>query len=457
MKLSKNKTVSLNLISTILLQGMTFFTTPIFSKLLGPANYGIAAVYLTWVMLIAAVFSLQAGGAVGIAYNDFPKSEKDHYRFSIMVLIICSFLLFSIVAVPLAAFLTIEVPLVLMAVMHAFGLYCVRYLNLIYTFEFRADRNLLTAVAVSVSTIALSLALVYYLPLEINYLGRIWGQAVPYFLIGIGISCLLLKKGSACINIDYWKYTLPITMPVIFHLISNLALGQSDRVMLQKMCDNASVGIYTLAVTFSGVIQSLWNAFNNSWVAFYYEYSAKDEIEKIRKNTFNYLELFTVLVCGFILLTPEVFKIFAPKEFLPGIRFIPLFALGYLFVFFYSFPVNYEFFNKETKIIAIITAIAAALNIALNYILIKRYLIYGAVLATTIAHGFQFLLHFFAARQIKKTCFPFKLSYFLAPTAAVVACMLLFYLNINWIYRWGLAVSIGIFELRRVYVRKSIF
>lgn len=109
MKLSKNKTVSLNLMSTIVLQGLTFFTTPIFSKLLGPANYGITSVYQTWVMLLSAIFSLQAGGVVGLALNEFPKSEKHNYRFNVMILIICSFLFFSILFLFFTFFLRTDI------------------------------------------------------------------------------------------------------------------------------------------------------------------------------------------------------------------------------------------------------------------------------------------------------------------------------------------------------------
>lgn len=310
---------------------------------------------------------------------------------------------------------------------------------------------------VSVLTTFLSLVLINLYSYNTNYMGRIYGQAIPYFIIGTVISAKLLRKDECYIKFDYWKYTIPITLPIVFHVISNLILGQSDRIMLKEMCDNAAVGIYTLAATFSAVVQSLWNAFNTSWVAFYYEYSSKEEIERIRLSTFNYLEFFSVIVCGFILLSPEVFIIFAPKEFQIGIRFIPIFTLGYLFVFLYSFPVNYEFFNKQTRIIAIITMLTALINVALNYLLIRCYHIYGAVLATTIAHGIQFALHYCAAKKIKKSYFPYKIYYFIPPIIIVIFCIILFYLNINWVIRWVIALAIGLFEIRRIYIRKSIY
>ena len=48
---SANSIVSFNILSTLILQGLTFFTAPIISRMLGADNYGIAAVYVTWVSL----------------------------------------------------------------------------------------------------------------------------------------------------------------------------------------------------------------------------------------------------------------------------------------------------------------------------------------------------------------------------------------------------------------------
>ena len=54
-KKSWNKIAIINLVSTIVLQGIAFFSAPIFSRLLGTSNYGIISVYRTWVSLAATI------------------------------------------------------------------------------------------------------------------------------------------------------------------------------------------------------------------------------------------------------------------------------------------------------------------------------------------------------------------------------------------------------------------
>ena len=51
----QNKNAIFNLLGPILLNGISFFTMPIFTRLLGPAQYGIVAVFTTWVGILSLI------------------------------------------------------------------------------------------------------------------------------------------------------------------------------------------------------------------------------------------------------------------------------------------------------------------------------------------------------------------------------------------------------------------
>ena len=55
---SKNKSISrvviFNVCGSFILRGISLFSTPIFTRLLTPADYGIVAVYMAWL----SIFSL---------------------------------------------------------------------------------------------------------------------------------------------------------------------------------------------------------------------------------------------------------------------------------------------------------------------------------------------------------------------------------------------------------------
>lgn len=460
--MNSNKVAIFNIISTVILQGLTFISGPIFSGILGPNNYGIASVYLTWVQVASTVFSLQAAGTLAVARVNFPMEDQEKYQSSVMCLSTLSYLCFSIVTIFVACTVSdkfsISVPMVIFGLAQGWGSYCSGVVNSKFTYEFKADKNLILSVVSSVLVIGVSLVLVNVFPSEINYWGRIIAQSVVYTGIGLILFIFLLKRGKTVYNKDYWKFTLPISIPTIFHLLSYTVLNQCDKIMLQSMVSNSVAGIYSLACSFGGVINTIYSALNNSWVPFYFEYTRNNQIDEMKRHAHNYIELFTILCMGFILLSREVFHIYAKESFWEGTDLIPLLSIGYYFVFMYSFPVNYEFYNKKTKTIAFGTAGAAIFNIILNYIFIKLLSIQGAVIVTVISHGLQFLFHYICARNMLSKEFPFRIKEFIPGLIAVcLTCAVYMFTKGLWFVRWGLGAVLGVWQFIKIVKRREIF
>lgn len=460
--MSRNTTFIFNISSTIILQGIAFFTGPIFSNLLGTNNFGIASVYLTWVQIASTVFSLQAASVIGVAKVNYPKEVQKQYQSSVLSLSTLSYLGFSVVTLIFSIifnpYLNINVFMVILGLLHGWGLYCVSSANLVLTHELKAGKNLILSVTVTILTVGISVLLIYLFSAENNYWGRILGQSIVYTVIGIAILSYFLIKGKTFYSKEYWNFTLPVAIPTIFHLLAHIVLNQSDKVMIQHIINDSAAGIYALAYTFSVALNAIYSALNNSWVPYYYNYTKEKKTDAIRYHAKNYRELFTVLTIGFILLSREVYHFYAHYDFWSGTDFLPVFALGTYFVFLYSFPVNYEFYHKTTKTIAFGTAFAALCNIILNYVFISVFGIIGAVIATTIAHFLQFVFHYICAKRIRGELFPFKLVDFVPGIILVVIAVFMFFVLKNlWVIRWGIGLIIGIYMLVKIIKRKEFF
>lgn len=458
----RNKIIIFNIASTVVLQGLAFFSGPIFSGLLGTNNYGIASVYLTWVQLASMVFSLQAAGTVALARVNFLLEDQNKYQSSVLSLATMFYGIFStltMIAVSiLSRWFSINIRMVLLGLAHGWGMYVISFMNSKFTYEFKAGKNFILSVTTSAMTIGVSILLIKVFPAESNYWGRLIGQATVYMAIGTLMFFYIIKSGKTFYNKEYWLFTLPVAIPTIFHLLANLVLNQCDKVMLQGMINNSAAGIYSLACTFGAVLNTIWSALNNSWVPFYYEYTRNGQIDEIKKHVRNYIELFTIVAMGFILLCKEVFHIYAKQSFWEGTDMIPLLSIGYYFIFLYSFPVNYEFYNKKTKTIAMGTTFAAICNIILNYLFIKQWGIQGAVIATTVSHGLQFGFHFISAKRINSGEFPFRFIQFVPGLIAVCGtCGLYWFTRERWMIRWGLASVLGVYLLTKIIRRREIF
>ena len=460
--MNKNKITILNICSTVILQGLAFFSGPIFSSVLGTSNYGIATTYFAWVQIASIIFSLQATGTVALARVKFPQEDQPRFQSSVLSLATLSYLCFSAVTLAvvsvLSRFTNVSFLMVLVGLLHGWGMESVGFLNAKFIYEFKAGKNFILSVITSVLTIGVSLLLVLVFPREVNYWGRILGQGGVYAIMGVFIYIFTLHKGKLFYSKEYWKFTLPITIPTVFHSLSNMLMHHSDKVMLQMFTTNSDVGIYALACTFSGVLNTIWAAFNRSWTPFFYEYMKQGQIDKIRKHSKNYIELFTILCIGFVLLAREVFHLYADESFWGGTGFITLFSVGYYFIFLYSFPVNYEFYNEKTKTIAIGTTGAAICNIVLNYTFIMLWGVIGAVIATLVSHGLQFLFHYICGKRINTANFPFKMMDFIPGLLAVLAaCVFYAFTKELWLIRWLAGAALGIYLLIKIVKRKSIF
>ena len=458
----QNRVTFFNILSTMLLRGISLFTAPLFSRLLGPSGYGVVSLYTVWVGVAAIAFTLQTHGTLVNARVEYPEEQQNAYQSSVMTLSLLFYLVCSAVVIAflpqVSRMLKLPWVLVLLILFHAFGSFCLNFLNSKFTYEFKADKNMYVSVGLTLTTVVLSVILILLMPDSINYYGRILALSLTYGILGITVCSYVLSKGKTFYNREYWTLALTLALPVVFYSLSDLLLGQCDRVMLQWMMDTDMVGQYSLAYNFGGIMFTIFGALNNSWVPFYFDDMKQQRREAMHRQAGNFLELFTVLSVGFILLAPEVYHIFAGRKFWSGTNLIPIFVSSYYLNFLCTFPVNYEYYYKKTKAVAIITVGTSLLNLGLNYVLIGAMGVSGAALATAISHGVQFTCHYVYTRYwMKKGDYPFGIRLWAKYAACYFAMVALVLLTGQMgIARWALGAAIGLWELWRIRQRKVL-
>lgn len=458
----QNKVAFFNILSTILLRGISLFTAPLIARLLDDEGYGIVSLYTIWVGVAAIAFTLQTNGTLVNARVEYPEDQQQKYQSSVMTLSLLFFLICSGVVVlflpQVAGLLQLHWALVLLILFQSFGNFCVNFLNSKFTYEFKADRNMLVSVGIALTTLALSVVLILLLPEEINYVGRILALALTYGGMGVGICIYVLAKGRTFYNKEYWTLSLTLALPVVFYSLSDLLLGQCDRVMLQRMMNEAMVGQYSMAYNFGGIMFTIFVALNNSWTPFFFEDMKQKRQQQMRAQSRNFLELFTVLCVGFILLAPEVYSVFAGKTFQEGTGLIPIFVSSYYLNFLCTFPINYEYYYKRTKVVAVVTVGTSLVNIGLNYVLIGAMGVSGAALATALSHGIQFAAHYIYVRYVlKKGDYPFGIRIWAGYLGAYLGAVTFVVLASGaGLLRWALGAVLGAWELWRIKKRKVL-
>ncbi len=457
----QNRVAFFNILSIVLLNGISIITGPLFSRMLGDSGYGVLKIYNIWASVVAIIFTLQTEGTLVNARVEWPENYQKRYQSSVMSLSALCFLGCSAVVYLLldsiSSLLMLEPTLIGLMLLQAFGTFCVNFLSTKYTYEFKAGRNMLISLAVTVVTLVLSVVLILRLPQETRYYGRVTAIALTYGFIGVPVCIAILAQGRVYYNREFWRFCIALSIPAVFHNLSDLVLGQSDMVMLQQMLGDAPVGRYGLAWQFGNIIFVIFGALNRTWCPFFFEEMKQGKRTAMLDKTRNFLELFTILACGFMLLTPEVYHIYAPRDFWDGTMLIPLFVGSYYINFLCTFPVNYEYYHKKTKVVAAVTIGSSLLNILLNYLLIQAIGMAGAALATMLSHGVQLTAHHIYTTRLGRGDYPFPVRLWAKYALAFAAVALTVFAAENfWLLRWGFGALLGIWELWRIRSRKVL-
>lgn len=467
MKINKDSSQTIyNILSQLILNGINFVLIMLFTRHLSTNDYGVVSIYQAYVLFFAVLVGLNTQGSIGTAFSHIESREHKDYLASILALSTISFMIVSGICCffisEFSTFSQLEPLLIVLLLLHSFGNFCFQFINISFVYSRKAQYSCLLAFIVAALMIGISaIGIKYPIPGMPQYMGRIWGLALPYIVCIVFVFINIFTKGNPFKRMKrYWLFCLPICIPLVFHGFSQVVLAQTDKIMLQKMVgDNGVVGIYSFFVTFVHVLNSLYTALNNTWVPIYYNYTKENQVEKIKTRSRKYHAFFTIMVIGFMFVSPEIVKIFADSKYWGGMRLIPIVACSIYMVFMYSFAVNFELYHRKSKWIAVGTTAAAIINIILNAILIPVFGMYGAAIATLGAYIMLFIFHDLCARKIiKDGIYPYKRLFFAGNTCAVVFFSLLFYAIINlWIFRWFIAILAGLYLICMIKKNKSIF
>jgi O-antigen/teichoic acid export membrane protein len=452
-----------NIAGTVLIAGINFITIPIFTRMLDTAGYGLVNIYVAWVQIFTIFVGLKADGSIGSAHANLPEEEQDSYHYSIMLLALLAFvvvLFFMVVLLhPLSQALSMSPVLTICAVVQSFGAFVISVFSMRFIFKKQAQFNFALSVGLCVATTVLSVVLILFCFLgEDAYLGRVIGLVVPNVLIAFGLFSSLALSKQRRFSISHWKFCLALTVPLVFHGLSQLLLAQSGKIAIQQCYDNSLAGVFSIAVVIVTLLNAIYNALNNAFVPFMYDDLAGKTTAEVKQRHFrNYFTSFTFGAAAFVLISPEILKLMTTEAYWSSIPVLPFLVFGQYCVFLYSFPVNYEFYKMRTKSVAIGTTCAAVINIILLFLLVPYYGMMGAAFSTMISYLLLFLFHFCIARfLLGDRNYParYYLCGLLLMGFVCAGCLLTMDLPIlRWIFAVLMLASVAF----RIWKTKSVF
>lgn len=458
MKIKKNilTNASIYVMGSFFTQGLTFIMLPIFSRLMEPDEYGLYSSYNFWISIIGIILGLQLSASIGNVIVDFGHSNIYEYISSLVGIGFITFIIILggtfFLLTPLTSLFEIKKSALIIGVFQCFFIFCLNCLTTTYRFLEKPFSYIVLSILNSSINIGLSVLLLIVFINEDTYMGRVYSSLIAALLTGGTSLIIILNKRENLVNKFYWRYGLRISVPLIFHSLAGLILAKIDQMIILKLVDASSAGVYSYSNSIGQIISVLYTALNQAFVPWYYKKMKAGDISKIQKLSEKYIEYFTLLTGVIILVIPEVITIISDKKYYMSIYIVPVLFLSYFMNYIYTFPVNYEFYLKKTKYIAIGTIISMIINIVLDIILIPQFGSIGAAFATLASYLFLFVLHYYIAKYKVKN-YELSLKYFLPNILILVIVLIVYYICIDYIQiRYTL---IGVLIVLRLYSMKN--
>lgn len=387
-------------ISNFIIRGMSFLTTPIFTRLLSQEEYGQFSNFSSWMALLTIITTLELYVSVNRAKFDF-EDDLDGYLSSVAV---CGTLFtgicYLIVIVWRDFFVKVfNMDMLYIHIMFIYLLFQPALVLLSAKYRIMMKYKLVTFLTMlsTISSVLLSLVLV--ITLKNRFLARVLGNNIPLIVVNVILYILIIIKGKK-LSFKYCKYALMISIPLLPHVLAGNVFGTTDRIMITQICGPVSNAIYSLVYSCSLLISILMNSVNQAWVPWFYEKLNGVQYDEIRKISKKYVTLFCFFSFVFMLLGPEAVLVLGGEKYKEAIYLMPPIMLGCVMQFLYTLYVNVEIFHKKTFGISIRTVIAALFNLGANAIAIPLWGYQAAAYTTLLGYFILYFLHYLAARKL---------------------------------------------------------
>ncbi len=372
-------------VANVVLKGISFITTPIFTRLLNVSDYGITSIFVTWEGVISIFATLVlAGGVYNVAMT---KYEQDIDRFTSCMLgltALCSISVYTVCIIFNSIFpqiLELKTEYLFFMWLQTFTNACAAFWLMQKRFKYLYKGVIAYTFANAFGGPLIAIAAIWLFPENKAY-AKIVGAGVLAIIIGLIFFFYLLKKGKTLYDREYWKFALKFNVPLLPHYLAGTLLGASDKLLINSFIGSAAVGIYSISQSISGTVGLITMSINMSLIPYTLQAMKKQDYGSLRKTTMLCLILVACFCAGVALFSREAILIFATAEYLDAVVFVAPLSFAAVVGFLYGVIGNIVFYHEKTGAMSIVTLIATAVNVGLNFICIRHF---GALAAAYVS------------------------------------------------------------------------
>ncbi|KHC90363.1 hypothetical protein Mc24_08384 [Thermotoga sp. Mc24] len=384
-------------------QSIIFLMLPIFTRYMIPEDFGKLDVINTTVSLLAPILSLQIIEAVFRFTVEFRKEQKSEDLLS-------SALLFSTIAIVFSLSLHPILTKISIFSKYSTYFYAIFYLTIlggivrqyirgIAKIKLYVTSDILYSIIFFTSNLILLVGL--KLGVEAYLLSNILALLISSLFIIIFAG--LHKQIRLKLNKNLLKEMLIYSVPLIPNGIMWWIISAADRYIIAYFLGYESIGIYSVAAKFPGLLTVLYRIFFQAWQLSSIEEYGKESYGVFFGRVFGVISSIMFLLSSlFFLIVKPFMNMFVGEAFVESWKYVPFLFLGAVFHTFASFySVNYTV-SKKTIGAFSTSAIAAGVKLTSILTLIRFLDIQAASVSSFLAYLSMWIVRVFHTRKIVK-------------------------------------------------------
>lgn len=375
------------------------------ARYLGPSNYGLVSYGTTYVAFFMSFCTLGINSVIIKDFFDHPNDCGTALGTSILLRSISSFLsaLMIVGVVSILDYGETETIIVVALCSISLVFHAMDTINYWFQSQYKSK---VTAIVTFAAYFVTSLYKIILLILGKDVKWFALASSVDYIVIGVLLFCAYkkyrgpkltfsFKKGRELLGKSY-HYILSGMMVAIY--------GQTDKLMLKQMMDEASVGYYAVATTICGMWVFILQAIIDSMYPTIMKLHKEDENAFKKKNRQLYAIVFYVSLfvsVMFLLLGDLAIKILYGKAYLDSAAPLKIVTWYTAFSYFGVARNAWIVCENKQKYLKYIYLSAAVINVILNFIMIPLWGTAGAALASLLTQILTSILLPFCVKALR--------------------------------------------------------
>jgi O-antigen/teichoic acid export membrane protein len=248
---------------------------------------------------------------------------------------------------------------------------------------------LFSSIALGNFILGMILTIVFFVVFNWGISGILWAQLINAVIFTIIYLSAILKDFQFRFSFRELKEMLGFGLPLVPASIATSVLMLSSRYFLEHLGNADDVGIFSAGYRVAQIISLTVNAFQMAWPTLLFSIAKGENARNTFSKILNYL-VFILVTLSLVLsvFARELLFIFTSPAFIDAQFIIPLLTISnILWGIFYVTCIGIQL-EKKTIYVAIVTGVAAVVNLGLNFWLISipDFSLMGAALASVIAN-----------------------------------------------------------------------